>query len=97
MEHAMKQHLGDLVSWSTPAGGFFVWPSFRHGLDTDVLLRRAITHAVLYVPGSAFYVDAHAGIEARLSFSAPTAERIELGIARLAAAAREAIEASGGS
>jgi 2-aminoadipate transaminase len=94
MEAALKREMRDLVSWTTPKGGFFLWAMFRDGLNTDVLLRRAISHGVLYVPGSAFYVDAHGGAEARLSFSAPTPERIETAINRLAAAAREALATS---
>ena len=81
------------VSWPTPKGGFFLWASFHDGVNTDVLLKRAIARGVLYVPGSAFFVDAHSGAEARLSFSAPSPERIDAGIARLASALREEIAA----
>jgi 2-aminoadipate transaminase len=91
MEEALRRELGGLVSWSTPKGGFFLWASFHAGVNTDALLERAIARGVLYVPGSAFFVDAHSGADARLSFSAPSPERIDAGIARLAVAVREEI------
>lgn len=91
MEQALRRELNGLVSWSTPKGGFFLWASFHEGVNTDVLLKGAIARGVLYVPGSAFFVDAHSGADARLSFSTPSPERIDAGIARLASAVREEI------
>ena len=93
MERALTRELEDLVSWSTPRGGFFLWASFRRGINTDRLLARAVRHGVLYVPGSAFYVGAHAGNEARLSFAAPSGERIDSGVSRLASAVHEELAA----
>ena len=89
MEAALRREMRGIVRWSTPKGGFFVWVTFRDDINTDVLVKRAIRHGVLYVPGSAFYVEDHAGVDARLSFSAPSTERIEAGVIRLATAARE--------
>jgi DNA-binding transcriptional MocR family regulator len=43
----------------------------------------------VYVAGSAFFVDGRSGPLARLSFSAPSHQRIEEGIRRLADAVRE--------
>jgi 2-aminoadipate transaminase len=94
MERALSRELGDLVSWSTPRGGFFLWASFRLGINTDALLARAVARGVLYVPGSAFYVGTHAGSEARLSFAAPSLERIDNGIRRLASAVHEELESN---
>jgi 2-aminoadipate transaminase len=94
MERALARELDGLVSWSTPRGGFFLWASFRRGIDTDALLARAVAHGVHYVPGSAFYVGTHAGSEARLSFAAPSRERIDSGIRRLASAVHEELESS---
>jgi 2-aminoadipate transaminase len=92
MERALARELDGLVSWSTPRGGFFLWASFRRGISTDALLARAVKHGVLYVPGSAFYVGPHAGNEARLSFAAPSRERIDSGISRLASAVHGELE-----
>jgi len=90
MEQALTRELGDLVSWPQPKGGFFLWASFGDEVDTDALLDRAVAHRVVYVAGSAFFVDGRRSPYARLAFSAPSHERIEEGIRRLAAAVREA-------
>ena len=99
MEQALRRELSGLVSWSTPKGGFFLWATFHEGIDTDVLLERAIARGVLYVPGSAFFVDAHSGADARLSFSAPSPERIDAGIAtaRGGGSRRDRAQGFGGS
>jgi 2-aminoadipate transaminase len=89
MEQALRRELGGLVSWHEPKGGFFLWASFADGVNADALLERAIAHRVVYVAGSAFFVDGRSTNQARLSFSAPTHAQIEEGIRRLAAAVRE--------
>jgi len=89
MEAALQRELGGLVSWRQSRGGFFLWAKFPDAVDTDAMLTRAIAHQVVYVAGSAFYVDGRHGPMARLSFSAASPERIEEGVGRLAAAVRE--------
>ena len=75
----------------TPKGGFFLWTAFPDGIDTDAMLARAIAHRVVYVAGSAFFVEGRTRHRhlARLCFSATTPEQIDEGIRRLAAAVRE--------
>ncbi len=94
MERALTREFGDLVTWTPPKGGFFLWAAFPDGVDTDALLTRAIAHRVVYVAGSAFFVDGRTGPPARLAFSASSPERIEEGIRRLAAAVREELAAT---
>jgi 2-aminoadipate transaminase len=94
MERALERELGDLVTWPAPKGGFFLWATFPDRVDTDALLARAIANRVVYVAGSAFYVDGRTCRQARLAFSASSAERIEEGIRRLAAAVREELAAT---
>ena len=83
MEGALQRELGDLVSWPQPRGGFFLWVSFDGRVDTDALLQRAIAHSVVYVAGSAFFVDGRTSSHARLSFSAPSHARIDEGAANV--------------
>jgi len=90
METALRSHLGDTVSWTTPRGGFFLWVSMRPGIDTRQLLTRAIAHGVIFVAGAPFFVDDSGAETLRLSFSLPAADRIREGVARLAAAITEA-------
>ena len=47
-------------------------------------LERALDERLVFVIGSAFYVDGQGHDKVRLSFSAPTPERIEEGVRRLA-------------
>jgi 2-aminoadipate transaminase len=97
LEQALRRDLDGFVAWPEPKGGFFLWASFAHGLDTDALLRRAIAHGVVFVPGSAFYVEPLHVDRARLSFSEQSPARIETAVARLAAAVREELDLRGTS
>ena len=86
MEQAIRRHLGNGLTWSSPKGGFFIWATLPEGqTDTD-LLERALRHGLVFVVGSAFFVDGSGHDTIRLSFSAPPPERIAEGVARLAAA-----------
>jgi 2-aminoadipate transaminase len=86
MERAIRAHLGDRLSWPAPKGGFFVWATLPEGCTDTELLERALQHGLVFVVGSAFFVDGSGHDTIRLSFSAPSADRIEEGVKRLAAA-----------
>src|SRR4029079_5769693 len=94
MQAALKRELGDLATWPTPSGGFFLWLTLPRAVDADRMLPRAIEEGVIYVAGEAFYVNGEGGNTLRLSFSAPTPERIEIGVSRLALALRAELAAS---
>jgi 2-aminoadipate transaminase len=89
MEAALERETNGLVTWPEPRGGFFLWAFFGDAIDTDAMLEKAVGHGVVYVAGSAFFVDGRRSGFARLSFSAPSHQRIEEGIRRLAVAVRE--------
>jgi 2-aminoadipate transaminase len=89
MEAALEREMNGLVTWPEPRGGFFLWAFFGDAIDTDAMLEKAVGHGVVYVAGSAFFVDGRRSGFARLSFSAPSHQRIEEGIRRLAVAVRE--------
>ena len=86
MEGALRRELGDRITWPAPNGGFFLWAKLPEGHDDLTLLERAHERRLVFVVGSAFYVDGTGHDRIRLSFSAPTPERIEEGVRRLAAA-----------
>jgi 2-aminoadipate transaminase len=86
MQQALREALGDRVSWTTPKGGFFLWATLPDGCDDEALLARAVEERVVFVIGSAFYVDGTGHSRIRLSFSASSAERIREGARRLAGA-----------
>jgi 2-aminoadipate transaminase len=87
MQAALQRELRG-ATWPTPKGGFFLWVTLAAGIDASQMIHRAIEHGVIYVTGDAFYVNGEGKNMLRLSFSAPTPERIEAGVARLAATLR---------
>ena len=84
MEGALRRELGDRLTWPAPKGGFFLWATLPDGVDDNALLERALEQRLVFVIGSAFYVNGTGHNRIRLSFSAPPAERIEEGVRRLA-------------
>ena len=101
MVGALRRELNDTVTWPDPKGGFFLWLTLPDQLDTDLMIPRAVENGVVYVAGEAFFVPSEQGESRggegrrtmRLSFSAPTQERIEEGVVRLARTVREELEA----
>jgi len=91
MVQALRREFGADVRWPDPRGGFFLWATLPAPIDAEALVDRAMRHGVIYVPGSAFFVAPAERNVIRLSFSAPTPARIDEGVARLAAAIREAL------
>jgi 2-aminoadipate transaminase len=92
MERALRQHLGDVASWPEPRGGFFIWTALPETIDAEAMLERATEQKIIYVVGSAFYVDGAGRNMLRLSFSQPAPDRIEEGVRRLAAVVRAEME-----
>jgi 2-aminoadipate transaminase len=86
MSRALERALGGRLSWTPPRGGFFLWAALGSGVTGDQLLPLSRARGVIYVAGSAFFVDGTGQEYIRLSFSAPPPERIEEGVRRLALA-----------
>jgi 2-aminoadipate transaminase len=96
MVEALRKELGTSVSWPDPRGGFFLWATLPENIDSDAMIARAVEHGVIYVSGDAFFVDGRSGRNIiRLSFSAPTPERIQEGVSRLAATIRDELAVIG--
>ena len=94
MEESLRRELGDRLTWSQPKGGFFIWATLPDGCTDTNLLERALEHGLVFVTGSAFFVDGSGHDTIRLSFSAPTPERIREGVTRLNAALRTLSDAA---
>jgi 2-aminoadipate transaminase len=91
MVEALRREFGAQVTWPEPRGGFFLWATMPPQIDADALIPRAVQAGVIYVAGDAFFVGgetARGRNIVRLSFSAPTPERIRAGVSRLAKAIR---------
>ena len=90
MEKAIREELGDRLTWPVSKGGFFLWARLPEGYDDVGLLERALQQRLVFVIGSAFYVNGAGHDRIRLSFSAPSPERIREGVRRLAAVLKSA-------
>jgi len=82
MLSALHDYLPDL-SWTNPAGGFYVWVTLPDNLDSKSMLPRAVKELVAYTPGTAFYANGGGRTNLRLAFCYPTPEFIREGIRRL--------------
>ena len=83
---ALARHMPEGASWARPEGGMFIWLNAPPQVDAKALLPRAVEEAgVAYVPGGAFFHDGGGANTMRLSFSLPSVDQIEAGIARLGA------------
>ncbi len=82
------------VTWTRPAGGFFIWVTLPDGVDTYPLLAKAIDAGVVFIPGAAFSPSDAPSNNLRLAFSAVDSASISEGIKRLAPVLQEAINAS---
>ena len=90
MVAAIERQLHGHVTWLAPRGGFFLWAALVDGLKSERRdAARAGASGVIYVDGSAFFVDGTGTEFMRLSFSAPSPARIDEGVARLAEAIAE--------
>lgn len=80
---ALDQHMPPGVTWTRPAGGMFIWLTLPTGMNSAVVLARAIEDCVAFVPGEAFFANGGGQNTMRLNFSHPTPERIAVGVERL--------------
>jgi len=66
---ALELHLGDVATWSVPAGGLFFWLRLTREVDTRALLAGALDRGVAFMPGEDFYAGAPVLGTMRLNFS----------------------------
>jgi 2-aminoadipate transaminase len=84
---ALDKELGSKASWTTPAGGFYVWMKLPEGTDSEALLRRAIEEQkTAFVAGPPFFADGSGQNHLRLAYSFVPEDQIDEGIHRLAQA-----------
>ena len=80
---------GPRVTWTVPAGGFFLVLHVPFPAGDDLLEVSAAKHRVLWTPMHHFYAEARPRDAIRLSFSHLLPDEIDLGLDRLAAFIRE--------
>ena len=92
MLDALQQQMPAGTTWTRPTGGFYVWVTLPGELDSKVMLPRAVTARVAFVPGTAFYADGSGNGHLRLSYCYPEPDRIREGVRRLATVLQEECE-----
>jgi 2-aminoadipate transaminase len=97
---ALAAHLeeSEVLHWTRPSGGIYVWLTLPPHVDTSRggrLFDRCVKHGVLYVPGEyAFHADREGRVprhHMRLCFGQVTFEEIGPGVERLAGAIGESL------
>jgi DNA-binding transcriptional MocR family regulator len=87
---ALREHIPD-ARFTEPDGGYFLWVELGADVDVDKLVPAAAARGVAVVKGSDFLLEG--GRNAlRLAYSAVTADQVEEGVRRLAAAVAEVRE-----
>jgi 2-aminoadipate transaminase len=89
---ALAAHMPEGTTWTTPAGGFYVWVTAPAGIDTVTLSAAARDRKVAYVPGRPFYPRDDGATQIRLAYSRVADDLIDEGIRRIAVVLRAAGE-----
>ncbi len=72
------------VSWTKPAGGFFVWITLPQGLQSEDVKRAAKDENIFFLSGDPFFAEQPSAQHLRLSFSYVPPDKIREGIQKLA-------------
>jgi len=86
--NAVDRELGDLVSYTRPAGGGHLWLTLEQPCDDSRLYHDALAAGVSFVPGSTMTVGRPQETYLRLSFGLLEPEAIRTGVRRLAGVIR---------
>jgi 2-aminoadipate transaminase len=92
MAQALAAHMPEGTTWTTPAGGFYIWLTAPDGVDTVALSAAARKRKVAYVPGRPFYPRDEGAAQIRLAYSRVADDLIDEGIRRIAGVIRTALE-----
>lgn len=84
MLEALEKYFPKGSKWTIPHGGMFIWITLPEGINTNMMLQKAIAEKVAYVSGDAFYPDGGNYNSMRLNFSFSDDAVIKQGIRRLA-------------
>ncbi|WP_297476978.1 PLP-dependent aminotransferase family protein [Thermococcus sp.] len=93
MLKALEDFMPEGVEWTRPNGGMFIWLTLPEGIDTKMMLEKAVSKGVAYVPGEAFFAHRDVKNTMRLNFTYVPEETIREGVMRLAEVIEEEIKA----
>lgn len=78
---ALSRAMPDGVTWTTPAGGFFIWLTLPEGLSAQDVKQAAAQRGVVVAAGNGFFVTPSDGTRhLRLAFSYAPPDDLEKGI-----------------
>lgn len=83
LSKALRDEIGDAISFHEPSGGMFIWARLNGGLKAADLLQESIPRKVIFVPGAGFHAENPDPSTLRLSYAAPTVDEIVEGVRRL--------------
>ncbi|MDA0333728.1 MAG: PLP-dependent aminotransferase family protein [bacterium] len=91
----LQESVGDICTWSRPAGGLFIWVHLPADVDLDLLLRLTAERGVRCARGRSFHIHGDDVPNIRLAFGQPTVAQIRAGIPVLGECVRAARVAVG--
>jgi len=80
---ALESSMPTGVSWTQPAGGFFVWITLPQGLKSEDVKKAAKDEKIFFLAGDPFFADLPSSQHLRLSFSYVPPDKIREGIRKL--------------
>ncbi len=80
----MAEKFPKSVKYNRPAGGMFTWAELPQGVDTRILMNRALERNVAFVPGAPFHAVGGGENTMRLNYSSMPEDRIVAGLDILA-------------
>jgi GntR family transcriptional regulator / MocR family aminotransferase len=83
---ALREHLGDRLTFDVPAGGIALWVKANEGLDVDEWALAARKQGAIIVTAATFTFDRRPQPYLRLGFASLNTREIQEGVRRLAAA-----------
>jgi GntR family transcriptional regulator/MocR family aminotransferase len=83
---ALREQLGEHVTFDVPAGGIALWVKARKGLDVDAWARAARERGAIVVTAADYTLDGRAQPFLRLGFASLNAKEIVEGVRRLVSA-----------
>jgi 2-aminoadipate transaminase len=92
MRGAIAAYFPESVEATAPEGGLFVWCACPDGVDAAVLLERAITQKVAFIPGEQFFAGGGGKNAFRMNFTSAAYGDIEKGVEILGRLLRGAID-----
>ena len=82
---ALRDHLGERVTFAVPAGGIALWIR-ANAVDVDAWARSARDKGVIFVTAAAYALDGRPRPFMRLGFASLQGRELQEGVRRLAAA-----------